>query len=396
MTNGDGSGLRGRVAIVGMGVAKSGERWDAGPEVLLREAWREAMADARIGLEDVQAAFVAGVAPWQFNLVTGARGIPVSGIENACATGGDLFRNGAIAIASGAFDLVVVAAAGKQRDAGTTGIVMAGDPSTVGMEAIVHNGSVPRNFALYATRYMHHYGISYEQLRRVLARIAVKNHRHGLLNEKAALRKEVTLEEAMAAPMIAWPLNLYDCCANVDGAACAVLASTAVARRLRDDFVLLRGVGIASGWREGRIRRSYTFTMFPENVLAAQRAYAEAGVRDPRAELSHVELHDAFTVNELVDYEDMGLAPRGGAGPLVEEGYFDLGGPLPVNTDGGLKCTGHPVPATGLKQLYECYRQAQGTAGSRQVPNVRLTMAHSQGGLTGSFTTTVTILSPRD
>lgn len=390
-------GITDRVAIVGMGTTKVGERWDASHDSLLFEACAEALDDAGIEAGEIDAGWVGGIAATQtLNRVLKLNYIPVAGVENACSTGADVFRNAAYAVASGLYEIVIAAAVGKQKDAGTTGIEMAGDPSTVGMEAMIHFGSVPRHFALYATRYMHHYGYSFEALKRTLAQIAVKNHHNGTLNPKAHFQKEITLEQAINAPFIAWPLGLYDCCANIDGAACAILTTPQVARRLRDDYVLVKGIGLASGWREGRMSTSYSFLEFPENVLASQQAYEAAGIRDPLAELDHVQLHDAFTVNELVDYEDMGLAPRGQAPHLVEEGYFELTGKLPVNTDGGLKCTGHPVPATGLKQLAESYHQVQGTAGARQVPNVRYSLAHSQGGLTGSFSTVVTILGPRD
>ncbi|MBI2764795.1 MAG: acetyl-CoA acetyltransferase [Chloroflexi bacterium] len=389
--------IRDRVAIIGMGTTKVGERWEAGHEDLLFEACSEALADAKIEPRDIDAGYVGGVSATQtLNRVLKLDYIPVSGMENACSTGADVFRNAAFAVASGMYDIVIAAAAGKQKDAGTTGIDMAGDPSTVGMEAMVHNGSVPRHFGLYATRYMHHYGYTFEQLKYTLARIAVKNHHNGTLNPKAHFQKEITMEDAINAPFIAWPLGLYDCCANIDGGACAILARPEVARRIRDDYVLVKGIGLSSGWREGRMSQKYNFTMFPENVAAAEQAYGQAGIKDPVAELSHVQLHDAFTVNELVDYEDVGIAPRGKAPHLVKEGYFEMDGKIPVNTDGGLKCTGHPVPATGLKQLNESYHQVQGTAGPRQVKNVRYSLAHSQGGLTGSFSSLVTILGPRD
>lgn len=390
--------IKDKVAIVGMGMTKVGERFDAGHEDLLVEAATEAFADAGIGPEDVEAAWVGGLAATgSLNRILKLKYIPVSGIENACSTGGDVFRNAALGIASGMYDVVIAAGVGKQKDPGTTGIDMAGDPSTVGMEAMIHNGSVPRHFALYATRYMHHYGLTFEELKRALATIAVKNHKHGSLNPKAHFQNEITLEQAMNAPFIAWPLGLFDCCANIDGAAVAILASPEAAKRIRDDYVLVKGVGLASGWREGRMSQKYQFLEFPENVKAAQQAYDMAGITDPLEELSHVQLHDAFTVNELVDIEDVGLAPRGGAAARVMDGWFNLeGGKIPVNTDGGLKCTGHPVPATGLKQLHESYRQVQGTAGPRQVKNAKLSLAHSQGGLTGSFSTIVTILGSRD
>lgn len=390
--------IKDKVAIVGAGSTKVGELWNSSPEDLILEAVTEALEDAHLEGRDLQAAWVSGVqATHSLNHTLGLDYIPVSTVENACATGADVFRSAALAVASGMYDIVIAAGAGKQKDAGTTGIDMAGDPSTVGMEAMVHNGSVPRHFALYATRYMHHYGLTFEELKSTLARIAVKNHRHGALNPKAHFRKEITMEQAINAPFIAWPLGLYDCCANIDGAAAAVLATPEVARRIRDDYVLVKGLGLASGWREGRMSQKYTFLEFPENVLAAQQAYAMAGISDPVKELDHVQLHDAFTVNELVDYEDVGIAPRGGASELVHAGFFDLGGGgIPVNTDGGLKCTGHPVSATGLKSLVESYHQVQGSAGPRQVQGAKISLSHSQGGLTGSFSTLVTILGARD
>lgn len=389
-------GLRDRVAIIGMGMTKVGERWQSGVADLLGEACAEALADARIAPEEIEAGFVAGTTPATLNRVLGVDMMPVSSADNACATGAEVFRHAAMAVASGMYDIVIAAAAAKQKDAGTTGIEMAGDPSMVGMEAVIFNGSVPRNFGLYATRYMHHYGYSYDELKLTLAKIAVKNHKNGVLNPKAHFQKEITIEDAIRAPMIAWPLGLYDCCANIDGGACAILATPEVARRFRDDYVLVKGIAVSSGWREGRLSQKYDFTMFPENVTASRLAYEQAGIKDPAAELDHVQLHDAFTVNELVCYEDVGIAPRGKGPVLVNEGYFERDGKIPVNTDGGLKCTGHPPSATGLKQLRECYLQVQGNAGPRQLKNVRYSMGHSQGGLTGSFGTLVTILGPRD
>jgi acetyl-CoA C-acetyltransferase len=389
--------IRDKVAIIGMGATKVGELWDKGSEDLIVEAASEAIQDAGIDPKEVQAGWVGGVSATQgLNGALKLSYVPVSGVENACATGGEVFRSAALAVASGVYDIVIAAGAAKQKDAGTTGINMQGDASTLGMEAMVHNGAVPLHFALYATRYMHHYGLTYEQIKRALGRIAVKNHRNGALNPKAFFRKEITLEEAMNAPLIAWPLGLYDCCANIDGGAAAILTTPEIARKFRDDYVVVKGLGLVSGWREGRISPRYQFLEFPENVLAAKIAYEQAGIVDPTKELSHVELHDAFTVNELVDYEDVGIAPRGRGGDYVLEGRYDLEGPLPVNTDGGLKCTGHPVPATGLKMIYECYKQCQGKAEQRQVKNIRYSLAHNQGGLTGSFSTVCTVLSPRD
>jgi acetyl-CoA C-acetyltransferase len=246
-----------------------------------------------------------------------------------------------------------------------------------------------------ATRYFHHYNIPYEQGRRTLAQIASKNHHNGTLNPKAHFQREVTPEQVMNAPMIAWPLGLYDCCGVSDGAAAAIITTPQIARSLRRDYVLVKALGLAVG-AFGVLRNDWDFVHFPESVRASQAAYQEAGITDPRKELDLAMVHDCFTITELIIYEDLGFSPRGRASEDVWAGTFSLEGELPVNTDGGLKCFGHPIGASGIRMIYEVYKQLQGKAGPRQLKKADLGLTHNLGGRPGSFTCSVAIFGQRD
>jgi acetyl-CoA C-acetyltransferase len=287
-------------------------------------------SDSGLEHKDIQAAWVGNQTPG-FDFLNAAAKfnyIPVSHVQNACASAGDTFRNACAWVAAGMYDIVLACGSAKMKDAGTTGIDMSNN-ANVGMRGVIAATGVPVNFALYAVRYMHHYGYSERQLKEALARLAVKNHRNGALNPKAFYQKEITMEQALNAPMIAWPLGLYDCCANVDGAAAAIITRPEIAKHLRSDYVLVKGIGMAVGGQEGRLQQQYQFVEFPENQIAAERAYEQAGIKDPFKELSHAELHDAFTVNELVDLEDLRLAPKGKAPEYIMAGVYDLEVQLP-------------------------------------------------------------------
>ena len=195
----------------------------------------------------------------------------------------------------------------------------------------------------------------------------------------------------MKAPIVAWPLGLYDCCGVSDGAAVAIVTRSDMAKKFRSDPIYIKAMSIVSGARQGTMRQDYDFTHVEENVLASRQAYKEAGVKDPRKEISMAEVHDCFTIHELVLYEDLGFSPRGGAPEDINAGIYALKGDLPVNTDGGLKCFGHPLGATGLRMMYEVYKQLQGKAGPRQVKDPRLGLTHNQGGEPGSATVSVLI-----
>ncbi len=391
------SGISDRVAIIGMGCSKFGERWDKGPEDLLVEAAYEAFEDAKVESKDIQAA-------WLGTYVTAFTGqllaqalkfeyIPISRVENMCATATDAFRNACFAVASGAYDIVMVAGVEKLKDTGYTGL---------GNSVILPNTNVappvppPAQFALAATRYFHHYGIKPDDGRKTLAKIAVKNHHNGSMHPKAHFQKEITMDQALKAPMIAWPLGLFDCCGVSDGAAVAILTRPEIAKSFRDDYVVVKGLGLAIGGKQGTLRDDFDFVHFPETVSAAKQAYEQAGITNPRKQISMAEVHDCFTITELIIYEDLGFSPRGRASADVEAGTFTLEGELPVNTDGGLKCFGHPIGASGIRMMYEVYKQLQGKAGPRQVKNATLGLTHNLGGLPGSFSVGVSLLGTRD
>jgi acetyl-CoA C-acetyltransferase len=385
-------GIKDRVAIIGMGCTKFGERWDVDGLDLLVEACYEAYEDAGINPGDIQAAWLGTVGTFntgqplaqalKFNY------IPITRVENACATATDAFRNACYAVAAGIYDIALAAGVEKLKDSGFTGLATPRPPSTEVDPAV----PPPAQFALAATRYFHHYGIPYEEGKRILAQIAVKNHHNGCLHPKAHLRREITVEQAIKAPMIAWPLGLFDCCGVSDGAAAAIITRPDIARSMGRDHILVKGLGLAVGGMQGLLLDDYDFVHFPENLAAAQRAYEEAGIRNPRQEIDLAEVHDCFTITELIIYEDLGFSPRGKAREDVEAGSFTLGeGDLPVNPDGGLKCFGHPIGASGLRMIYEVYNQLLGRAGPRQLKKADIGITHNLGGRPGSFTASVAI-----
>lgn len=389
------AGIKDRVAIVGMGCTKFGERWDKDMGSLLVDACQEAFEDAGITAKDIKAAWVGS------QNATGAAQtlseslqldyIPISRNENFCATGTDAFRNACYAVAAGIYDLVLVAGVEKLKDAGISGLAVSPIPSA----EVRNSNTAPGAFALAATRYFHHYGIPFEEGKRILAKIAAKNHHNGSLNAKAHFQQEVSEEQVIKAPMIAWPLGLYDCCGVSDGAAAAIICKTEMAKSFRDDYVLVKGLGLAVGGNHGYLRDDFDFVHFPENVKAANFAYQEAGVRNPREEISLAMVHDCFTITELIIYEDLGFSPRGHGADDIRAGTFTLEGKLPVNTDGGLKCFGHPIGASGIRMIYELYKQMQGKAGRRQLQNISLGLTHNFGGYPGSGSGTVAIFGPK-
>ena len=383
-------GIKDRVAIIGMGCTKFGERWDAGTSDLIVEAAYEAYEDAGMEPNDIQAAWVGTVQSFRTGqpLAQALKldYVPITRVENACATATDAFRNACYAVAAGIYDIVLATGVEKLKDSGFSGLAV---PEAVGSE-VAPPAPPPSQFAMAATRYFHHYEIPYEEGKRTLAQIASKNHHNGTLNSKAHFQREVSVEQVMNAPMIAWPLGLYDCCGVSDGAAAAIITTPEIARSLRRDYVLVKGLGLAVG-SFGMLRDDWDFVHFPENVRAGQAAYQEAGITNPRDEIDMAIVHDCFTITELIIAEDLGFSPRGRAREDVEAGTFTLEGDLPINTDGGLKCFGHPVGASGIRMIYEVYKQLQGKAGPRQLKKADLGLTHNLGGRPGSFTASVAI-----
>ena len=390
------NGIRDRVAIVGMGCTPFGERWDKGPNDLLVDAAKEALASAGVGLPDVDAF-------WLGTLFSGSSGLtlsrplkidykPVTRVENYCATGSEAFRNACYAVASGAYDVAMAIGVEKLKDSGFSGLPgtrSSGDGTQVPLTA-------PAMFSLLAPSYAKKYGVSDEQLKEVMTRIAWKNHKNGALNPRAQFRKEVPKETIACSPLVAGALGIFDCSGVSDGSAAAIVVRAEDAHRYTDRPLWVKGLSFIAGPAAGPMDPDYDYTTFPEVVASAADAYAQAGVKDPRQELAMAEVHDCFTPTELVLMEDLGFAARGTAWKEVLAGAFDLDGELAVNPDGGLKSFGHPIGASGLRMLYECWLQLRGEAGKRQIPSVArgrtLALTHNLGGAPGECVSFVSVV----
>ncbi len=387
-------GIKDRVAIIGMGCTKFGELWDRSVDDLLVDACYEAFEDAGVGPGDIQAA-------WLGTNTSARQGvglayplklqhIPVTRVENACATGTDAVRNACYAVAAGIYDIVLVAGVEKLKDSGYAGLNPGAELTSSETDP---PAPPPVQFALAATRYFHHYGLTPMEGKQMLAKVSVKNHHNGTLSPKSHLKREITVEQALNAPIIAWPLGLFDCCGVSDGAGAAIITTPAIARsRKKDDYILVKGLGLDCGASQGLQQVSYNWIQFDENIAASSRVYAEAGIRDSRQEIDLASVHDCFTITEVIVCEDLGFCARGGYREDQEAGSFELGGDLPVNTDGGLKCFGHPIGATGLRMIYEVYQQLLGKAGPRQLSKAAVGLTHNLGGRPGGrFTCAISI-----
>lgn len=376
-------GIKDKVAIVGVGCTQFGELWNKGADDLIVEACYEAFEDAGIEPRDIQAAWFGSV----FSGMTGSslarplklEYIPITRVENICCTGAEALRNAAYAVAAGAFDIVLACGVEKLKDhCAGFGAVRSGPLDSTKVELDL----VPANFfAKVAIRYFHHYGISIEDGRKILARIAVKNHHNGTMSPKAHIRREISVEDVLNASMVSYPLGLFDCCGISDGGAAAILTTPEIAKGLKKDYVLIKGIGLCSSAEQVFLREDYDYTHLEENVISSKVAYKEAGIKDPRKEIDLAEVHDCFTIHELVIYEDLGFSSRGRGKDDIEAGTFTLEGELPVNPDGGLKSYGHPLSASGLRMVYEVYNQLLGRAGPRQIKNARVGLVHNLGGI---------------
>ncbi|MDD5093157.1 MAG: acetyl-CoA acetyltransferase [Dehalococcoidia bacterium] len=395
-------GIRDKVAIVGMGCTYFGEKWDQSATDMMITAAYEAYEDAGIQPKDIQAAWVgttqAGVRGTVLSAPLKLQYIPITRIENACATGTDAFRNACYGVASGAYDIALALGVEKIKDTGYSGLETSlsrhkAQDTWVDPEVFM---GMPAQFAMAATRYFHRYGLSPQDGKMTLAKISVKNHHNGTLAPKAHLHREITLEQVMNAPMFAWPLGLFDCCGVSDGSAAAIVTTPEIAKKLRKDYVLVKGLGVACGADQAQLQDDYDFTHFEETVMAAKLAYAEAGITNPREQVSMASVHDCFSITELINYEDLGFSPHGKGKEDVDSGFFALDGKLPVNTDGGLKCFGHPVGASGLRMIYELYKQLQGKADKRQLKDPKFGVSHNLGGIPGRFTCAVCVLGKQD
>lgn len=303
---------------------------------------------------------------------TGLLPIPATHVEAACASSGVALRCAILSILSGIHDVVVVGGVEKMTHRSTSDateyLAMASDFPLEQWNGI----TFPSLFGLMATAHMERYGTTEEQL----AMVAVKNHHHGCLNPKAQLQREVTVKQVMESRPVAWPLKLFDCSLISDGASCLILTKPSLARRYTDTPVDIIGTGQGSGTMGLYERDDITFMQAARS--ASKQAYEMADKRPHDMDVA--EVHDCFTIAEIIAYEDLGLCKPGQGGKLIEEGATQLGGRIPVNTSGGLKAKGHPVGATGTAQAYEIFLQLTGQAGGRQVKGARLGLTHNVGG----------------
>lgn len=371
------------VSIVSAGLSKFGKLEGLYAREIFAEAAKEAY-DRCPKLDpkkDIQALFVghmgesyehqghtgATMADW-----AGLLHVPAMRTEAACASSGVALRTGIYAVLSGLCDVVMVGGVEKMTHRTTAEVTeylaMASDYPFEQWHGI----TFPGLFALIATAHMHKYGTTERQL----AMVAVKNHYHGSLNPKAHMQKEITLENALSSRVIAWPLKLFDCSLITDGASCLILTKPGLARKFTDTPVHIIGSGQASD-TIGLYERE-SFTSLTSAKLAAKKAYEMADVKPE--DINIAEVHDCFTIAEIIAYEDLGFCKPGEGGKLMEKGETKLGGRLPINTSGGLKAKGHPVGATGTGQAYEMYLQLTGQADKRQVKNAEIGLTHNVGG----------------
>lgn len=389
--------IKDKVAIIGMGCTEFKEAWVKDPFDLMVDATYEAYEDAGIGPKDIEAVFVGNQLTFQTSAAAASAlklvNIPVTRVENACATGTEAVRMAAYSIAAGIYDVVLALGIEKLKDTGFSGLPQDYNQPGQINKTWRQQAAVPvANFAMMATSYFAAYGLSPEEGKRILAHIAVKNHHNGSLTPKAMLHNEITLDQALKAPIIAWPLGLYDCCGVSDGAAAAILCRAALAKSFRPDPIFVKSLQVCTSGYHGLLDPEYDFTHIEATYRTGQRAYVEAGIKNPRKEISVANVHDCFTITELTIYEDLGFSPRGKAKEDIESGVFNLNGSLPINTDGGLKCFGHPIGASGIRMIYEIYQQLQQKAGPRQVKNPVLGLTHNYGGHPPWGVAAVTIL----
>jgi len=370
-----------KVAVIGIGSTNFGEHWDQNLRQLAIEAGTKAILDANIRGRDLDAIYLGNMSAGRFigqehvaAMVSGELGlsIPAVRVEGACASGGLALRQGLFSILSGQHDIVLVGGAEKMTDL-TTNSVTSSLMGAADQEWESYYGvTFPSLYAMIARRHMHEFGTTREQI----AKVAVKNHRNGILNPVSQFKKEITVEQVINSPMVADPLTLFDCSPITDGATVLILCKAELAKKYIDDPIYIVGSGQASDTLALHDRRS--LTTLDATVKAAQEAYKQTGLTSKDIDL--VEVHDCFTIAEIVATEDLGFCKKGEGGKLLDEKATEIGGRIPVNTSGGLKSVGHPVGATGIKQAVEVVLQLKGKAGKRQVKDAKIGLTHNVGG----------------
>ncbi len=388
-------GIRDRVAIVGMGCTPFREHWDKSLDDLLIDAAGLALDSAGVTKDDLDAYWfgTSQSAASGISLATPLRlsGKPVTRVENYCATGSEALRQACYGVASGAYDSAMAIGAEKVKDGGYQGL----NAFPIPTDGTNRTLTAAAMYSLILPAYAERYGVDEDELRRVVARIAEKNHYNGARNPLAQFRRETSAEAICEMPAVAGRLSVFDCAGVADGAAAAIVVRAEEAHRYTDRPLYVKALSLVAGDSSGLIDPDYDFTTLPECAAAATDAYAQAGITDPRAELALAEVHDCFTPTELVLMEDLGFSEPGTAWRDVLDGTFDLDGDLPVNTDGGLKSFGHPVGASGLRMHYEAWIQLRDRAPEERRVDLRgrtKALIHNLGGYPGEMLSFVGIV----
>jgi acetyl-CoA C-acetyltransferase len=363
------------------------------------EAYLEAMQDAGVEPTQLDAAWFSthideigtGKGGTPLSVALKLPNIAVTRVENFCASGSEAFRGAVYAVASGACDIALALGVEKLKDTGYGGLPV-GNMGTL-IPQWAPTGSAPGNFAQLASAYRAKHGVNKDDLKRAIAHVSVKSHENGAKNQKAHLQKAVSEEQVLNAPMIAEPLGLFDCCGVSDGAAAAIVTTPEIAKSLgKHDIVTVKALQLSVSNGLESQHNSWDGSYFHTARIAAKKAYQEAGIEKPRDEVSMMEVHDCFSVTELVTMEDLFISPEGGAVKDVMDGFYDADGQVPCQIDGGLKCFGHPIGASGLRMLYEMYLQLQGRAGERQLADPKIGLTHNLGGSPSSNVCSVSII----
>jgi acetyl-CoA C-acetyltransferase len=388
-------GINDRVAVVGMGCTRFGERWDSSTEDLILEAFAECIGStSNIAKGDIDAYWLGTLGSGQSGL-TLSRALstddkPVTRVENYCATGSEAFRNACYGVAAGAYDVVMAMGVEKLKDSGFSGL-MRTDPPSDGTSPEL-SMTAPAAFSLLDPAYCAKYGVHPDEMRAAMTHVAWRNHDNGSRNPKAQFRSPVSRETIDQAVKVAGRLGVFDCSGVSDGAACALIVPAERALEYTDTPMYVKGLSLVAGSTRGAMDPEFDFTTFPEVVKAAGDAYGQAGIDNPSTQLSLAEVHDCFTPTEIVLMEDLGFSDAGRGWKDVLGGDFDADGRLPINPDGGLKSFGHPVGASGLRMLYEAWLQFRGDAGDRQLSDPHTALTHNLGGRPGSCVSFVSVV----
>jgi acetyl-CoA C-acetyltransferase len=386
--------IKDKVAIVASSCTPFGEHWDRGTDDLLDQAAREALEQSKAKPD----AYWLGTAQSGMSGIALARALklddkPITRVENYCASGSEALRNAAYAVASGAYDVAMAIGVEKVKDSGYQGLNAFPIPN----DGTGRTLTAAAMFSLVVPAYAHKYGVSDEDMRDALAHIASKNHGNGAKNPRAQFRREMSAEQIKNSPKVAGSLGVLDCAGVADGAAAAIVVRAEDATKYTDRPLYIKALSLVAGSGSGLTDPSYDYTHFPEVEASAKDAYAQAAIEDPRNAFAMSEVHDCFTPTELVVMEDLGFCSRGTAWKEIRDGAFDLHGDLPVNPDGGLKSFGHPVGATGLRMLFECWLQLRGEAPpERQIETLSdgraLALTQNLGGYPGEMVSFVSIV----